>query len=124
MKEPRCPCRSGGDDRYRDKRVRDAAMVFQFFDRAGKAPENVEIGSFGSERGGQRGVRGLAVESGAANACSSEKVRDGFHSSLKIIIAATCGGAIRRLRGTNAEKGEENAIRPGWKVYWRRTKVA
>jgi hypothetical protein len=43
-----------------------------------EAGEDVEIGSFGGEREGERGQRGLAIQPGAAHAGAGEEMGDGF----------------------------------------------
>ncbi len=48
--------------------------------RAAKAAEDVEVGSFGGERERERGQRGLAVESGAAQACTGQEMGNGFQA--------------------------------------------
>ena len=46
--------------------------------RTAEAAEDVEVRSFCGERKRQRGQRRFAVEAGAAEACASEKMSDGF----------------------------------------------
>ena len=60
---------NGSHNRDGDEGMSDAAMVLQFLDRTGKAPDNVEVRGFGGQRGGQRSVCGLTIQSGAADAC-------------------------------------------------------
>ena len=60
--------------------MRDAAMMLEPFHGSGKAPENVDIGGFGGQRGGQRGVGSFAIQSRAANAGAGEEMREGFHA--------------------------------------------
>jgi len=74
--------------RYGDEGVRNAAMVLQPLDGSGKSPKDVNVGGLGGQHGSQRGVSGLAVQTRAANAGSGQKVGDGFHSGLQIIL--TC----------------------------------
>ena len=57
--------------------------MLQHFDRPCETPEDVEIGGFGGQRGCQRHVRGLAIETGAANAGPGQKVRNRLHSVWK-----------------------------------------
>lgn len=107
MKKPDCSRDRGSYKRRSDQCMRDAAMMLQFLDRTGKAPDNVEVRGFGGQRGGQRSVCGLTIQSGAADAGAGKKVRDGLHIWLDSIVT-TCGepdhlrwGGLR-LRGTRA----------------------
>ena len=59
--------------------VRDAAMMLESLDRPGESPEDVKVGGFGGQHGSERGVGGLAVESGAAQASAGKEMSDGFH---------------------------------------------
>ena len=68
-----------GNQRRAEQRVGEAAMVLKGNQRPAKAPEDVEVGRFGGECHGQRGVRGFAVEAGAAEACAGEEMGDWFH---------------------------------------------
>ncbi len=61
------------------KRVGEAAMMLERDQRSAKAPQDIEVGGFGGQGHGQRGVRGLAIEAGAAQACAGEEVGDRFH---------------------------------------------
>ena len=83
-----------------DEGVGDAAMVLELLDRAGEAPEDVDVGGLGGQHGGQRGVGGFAIEAGAANAGAGEKVGDGLHVRLETIVAELSGasGASGRAR--------------------------
>ncbi len=73
MEQPDCPDHHGGYDRRADERMGDAAMVLQLFDRAAQGPKNVEVGGFGGQGSGQRGVGGSAVQARTANAGSVRK---------------------------------------------------
>ena len=54
-------------------------MMLEAGDGSDEGPDNVHIGSFGGECGGQRGVGSAAVEAGASDAGSGEEVGDWFH---------------------------------------------
>ena len=58
----------------------------QLFDWAGESPDDVEVGGFGGEFGGQRGVGGFAIESGAADAGAGQEMRDGLHGVLEFMV--------------------------------------
>src|SRR5450432_4470645 len=61
--------------------MRESAMVGKAESRAAeKTSDHVEVRSLRRERERERGQRGLAVESGAAQACSGQKVGDGFQA--------------------------------------------
>ena len=68
-----------GDHGRADERVGESAMVLEADQRPAESPEDVEVGGFRGECHGQRGVRGLAIEAGAAQACAGEEVGDWFH---------------------------------------------
>jgi hypothetical protein len=87
MPEPDGSGRHCGNHGKRDERMRDAAMMFEFLDRSGKAPQNVEVGGFGRQSGGQRSIGSLAIEAGASDARAGEKVRNGLHTLLEDIVA-------------------------------------
>ena len=91
MEEPGCSRDRSGDEGDCDEGMRDAAMMLQLFDGPGETPDDVEVGGFGGQHGGQRGVGGFAIESGAADAGAGKEVRDGLHSSLESIVAGWRG---------------------------------
>jgi len=72
-------------DRRRKKGVGDAAMVLQLLHRPGQGPQNVDVGGFGGQNGGERGVGGLAIEARAADAGSGKKMGDRLHGLMPSI---------------------------------------
>ena len=68
MEEPDRAYDHRGHHGSADEGVGDAAMVLEFFDWSGEAPEDVDVGGLGSQHRGQRGVGGFAVQAGAADA--------------------------------------------------------
>src|SRR5271154_4590755 len=79
MDQPDDSGRDERDHRSGDQSVRDATVVFEANQRSAKAPEDVEVGGFGSESHGQRGVSSLAVEAGASEAGSGHEMGDWVH---------------------------------------------
>jgi len=76
------PDETGDDERHewrRDEGVGDAAVMREADHRTTEAPEDVHVGSFGGQCGGERGVGSAAVEAGASDAGSSEEVGDRLH---------------------------------------------
>ena len=63
--------------------MREAAMVGETEGGAADAAEDIEVWGFGGEGERERGERGLAVESGASQACAGQEVGDGFQSVSK-----------------------------------------
>jgi hypothetical protein len=85
--EPSGPDSRASNKRHGDEGVRDAAMVFEGFNLAGKCPEDVEVGGLCGEDGGERGVCSLAIEAGASDACAGQEVGDGLHGVLGTMVA-------------------------------------
>ena len=84
------PDRSGGcgsNEWNRYKRVGDAAVMLESFNRAGKSPHDIKISGFGCENGGHGDVCGLSIQTGAADAGAGQEVRDRFHNALGTIVA-------------------------------------
>ena len=82
MVEPNGPsddCCDYGDG---DEGVGDSAVVLQSFDGASQAPEDVKVSGLRCEHGGQRGVDGFAIETGASDASAGKEVGDWLHSAL------------------------------------------
>ncbi len=75
------------DERRSQKCVGEAAMMLKGDQRPAEAPRDVEVRRFGGQGHGQRGICGLAVEAGAAQACAGEEVGDGFHRFVKECLA-------------------------------------
>ncbi len=102
-----------GNEGHGDEGVSDAAMVLESFDRAGKSPNNIEVGGFGGEYRSQRSVGGFAIESGAADAGAGQEVGDGFHGVLLFMVAEWAG--LRRQSGF-AMSAEVRRV--GARVIW------
>jgi hypothetical protein len=92
VEQPNQPHHHPGHHRRGNECVRNAAMVLQFLNRPRKPPQHVNVRGLGSQHRGQRGVRRLPVQPGAANAGSGKKVGDRFHNDLAIILS--CRGLI------------------------------
>src|SRR5258708_4706102 len=61
--------------------MRESAMMGKAEGRtAKKTADHVEVRSLRRKRECERGQRGLAIESGAAQACSGQKMGDGFQA--------------------------------------------
>ena len=71
------------DQRRSQEGMGEAAMMLEGDQRSAKAPQHIEVGRFRGQRHGQRGICGLAIEAGAAQACAGEEVGDWFHESLR-----------------------------------------
>ncbi len=64
--------------------VRDTAMMGELEQRALEVSDDVDVGRLGCEGHGQRCQGGLAIETGAAQCCAGQKVRDRF----QILVAS------------------------------------
>src|SRR6266404_2846932 len=60
----------------------EPAMVSESEDRTFKSRQHVEVRRFGRKSHGGGGERGLAIKSGAGEACASQKVGDGFQTKV------------------------------------------
>ena len=84
---PQTPAVDEPDDAYDDCRfegeadesVGPTAVVLEGGDGSAERPEDVEVGGFGGERHGYRGVGGLAVEAGTREDGSGHEVGQGVH---------------------------------------------
>jgi hypothetical protein len=70
-------------------------MVGEAEGRAAETSEDIEIGSLGGEREGQRGQRCLAVQPGTSQARAGQEVSDGFQAILRILFG---GRGLRQIR--------------------------
>src|SRR5258708_4709410 len=61
-------------ERSPQQRVRKAAMVFKVRDRSAEDAQKIDIRRFGSQRQGESGQSGFAIESGAAQTGSGKKM--------------------------------------------------
>ena len=105
--EPGCTDSGGGNERHSDESMGNAAMMFETFDGAGKSPDDIEVGGFGGEYGGQGGVGGFAIESGASDACAGQEMGDGFHSVLEFMVAEW--GGVSGVSGVSGAGGVSKA---------------
>ncbi len=73
----------GNSDKSNDRRcnesVGDAPVMLESYNRTTESPDDVQVGSFGGERHGERGVGGFTVEAGATEAGSGKEMGDGIH---------------------------------------------
>ena len=58
--------------------MREAAVVGEAEGASGESGDDVEVGGFGGQRKGKRGIGGFAVESGAAQVGAEEEMGCGF----------------------------------------------
>lgn len=94
MKEPDKSDDGGSDEWSADEGVGNSAMMLEALDGTGKSPEYVDVSGFCGENGGERGVSGLAIQTGAADACSGEEMRNRFHKALGTIVAELAGWRV------------------------------
>ena len=62
--------------------MREAAVVSETVHRPFESPKHIEVGRLRRQGHGCRGQRGLAVESGSAEAGSGQEMSDGFQEEF------------------------------------------
>ncbi len=77
-----------GHKRNAQERMGKPAMMREAKRWPAKAPQNVQVRSFRRQRQRERGQPGFAIESGATQACASQKMSDGFQAVGRILLRA------------------------------------
>ncbi len=79
MPEPNYAGDGERDKRRAQKCMGNAAVMSKLVYRPAQAPKHIQVGRFGCQGHGERRIGSPAVETGAAQACASEEMRDRFH---------------------------------------------